>query len=74
MAEKTRKNSRIKKKRMTIGPFCRRIGRTPQTARLWDASGKLVADRSETGQRLYDDGHVEKAEALKAQMAQARGR
>jgi len=48
----------------SISEAAQRIGRNAQTLRNWDASGKLVADRTEFGDRIYRVRHLELAAKL----------
>ncbi|NWH06638.1 MerR family DNA-binding transcriptional regulator, partial [Desulfobacter latus] len=38
-----------------INEFAKRIGKSASTLRRWDAEGRLVAKRTPTGQRYYDE-------------------
>ncbi|MFE6623805.1 IS607 family transposase [Streptomyces sp. NPDC057740] len=41
-----------------IGEFAARIGRSPQTVRRWEREGRIVAKRTPTGQRYFDESDV----------------
>ena len=43
-----------------IGEFAERIGRSASTVRRWEAEGRLVAKRTPSGQRYFDDSDVRK--------------
>ncbi|MBQ0893662.1 IS607 family transposase [Micromonospora purpureochromogenes] len=43
-----------------IGEFAERIGRSVSTVRRWESEGRLVAKRSPSGQRYFDDCDVRK--------------
>ncbi len=44
-----------------IGDLAAELGVSPQTLRVWEAQGLVVPDRSERGQRLYTEAHVQRA-------------
>ncbi len=44
-----------------ISEFSERIGKSSSTLRRWDKEEKLVAKRSTSGQRYYDESDVRKA-------------
>ena len=41
-----------------IAEFAKRIGRSVQTVRRWEAEGKLIAKRLPSGQRYFDESDV----------------
>lgn len=44
-----------------IGEFAERIGRSASTVRRWEAEGRLVAKRTASGQRYFDEDDVRAA-------------
>lgn len=44
-----------------IGEFAERIGRSASTVRRWEAEGRLVAKRTTSGQRYFDEDDVRAA-------------
>ncbi len=44
-----------------ISEFAKRIGKSSSTLRRWDKERKLIAKRSTSGQRYYDESDVRKA-------------
>jgi len=48
-----------------INEFAKRIGKSASTLRRWDAEGRLVAKRTPTGQRYYDESDVRKIFGIK---------
>ena len=45
-------------KQYSIGEFAKRLGRSPQTIRRWEAEGKLQAKRLPSGHRYFDESDV----------------
>lgn len=41
-----------------IGEFAARIGKSPQTVRRWEREGRIVAKRTPTGQRYFEESDV----------------
>ena len=48
-----------------INEFAKRIGKSASTLRRWDSEGRLVAKRTPTGQRYYDESDVRKILGIK---------
>lgn len=48
-----------------INEFAKRIGKSASTLRRWDAEGRLVAKRTPTGPRYYDESDVRKIFGIK---------
>ncbi len=48
-----------------INEFAKRIGKSTSTLRRWDAEGRLVAKRTPTGQRYYNESDVRKILSIK---------
>jgi predicted site-specific integrase-resolvase len=48
-----------------INEFSKRIGKSASTLRRWDAEGRLVAKRTLTGQRYYDESDIRKIFGIK---------
>lgn len=48
-----------------INEFAKRIGKSTSTLRRWDAEGRLIAKRTLTGQRYYDESDVRKILGIK---------
>jgi predicted site-specific integrase-resolvase len=46
---------------MTIGELARRVGRSTETLRRWEAEGLLVSSRDHLGKRVYREHHIERA-------------
>ncbi|MCP4746504.1 MAG: recombinase family protein, partial [Desulfobacteraceae bacterium] len=53
------------KKYYRINEFAKRIGKSTSTLRRWDNEGRLVAKRTPTGQRYYDESDVRKILGIK---------
>jgi DNA-binding transcriptional MerR regulator len=49
---------------MRITEFSRIVDRSVETLREWDRTKKLVPDRSECGQRIYRERHVQAGLAI----------
>ena len=45
---------------MRVTEFAKRVGRSAATLRRWDSEGTLIAKRTVTGQRYYDDDDYRK--------------
>ena len=48
-----------------ITEFSKRIGKSASTLRRWDDEGRLIARRTPTGQRYYDESDVRKILGIK---------
>lgn len=48
-----------------INEFSKRIGKSTSTLRRWDNEGRLVAKRTPTGQRYYDESDIRKILGIK---------
>ncbi|WDN88521.1 hypothetical protein BuS5_01489 [Desulfosarcina sp. BuS5] len=48
-----------------INEFAKRIGKSASTLRRWDTEGRLIAKRTLTGQRYYDESDVRKILGIK---------
>jgi len=48
-----------------INEFAKRIGKSTSTLRRWDTEGRLVAKRTPTGHRYYDESDVRKIFGIK---------
>lgn len=48
-----------------INEFGKRIGKSTSTLRRWDTEGRLIAKRTPTGQRYYDESDVRKILGIK---------
>lgn len=49
-----------------INEFAKRIGKSASTLRRWDSEGRLVAKRTPTGQRFYDESDARRVLCIKA--------
>ena len=48
-----------------INEFAKRIGKSTSTLRRWDREGQLVAKRTPTGQRYYNESDIRKILGIK---------
>jgi DNA-binding transcriptional MerR regulator len=47
-----------------VHQFAKLVGRSPETVRDWDNSGRLPAQRTETNERFYTPHDVDRANDL----------
>jgi putative resolvase len=55
-----------------VTQFASLVGRSVETVRTWDRQGKLRAEKTLTGERIYRPHHIDLAKALIKKTAAAR--
>lgn len=50
--------------RFKIAETARMVGVSPSTLRLWESQGLIVPVRTQTGQRLYEQSHIDRLKAI----------